>query len=102
MTIAKIALALAGLLAAGGAAAQSAGITLPSGAVPPELSGQDNAVVVANCSACHSLDYIVTQPRGKGEQFWRDSVTKMITVYGAPLSPETAQQVVTVLASKFG
>lgn len=102
MKIANMVLALAGLLAAGGASAQVVGITLPREATPAELSGQDNAVVVANCSACHSLDYITTQPRGKGEQFWRDSVTKMITVYGAPISPEAAQQVGTVLASKFG
>jgi hypothetical protein len=97
-----IALALASLLAAGGAVAQSTGIALPPATIPSELAGADSAVVVANCSACHSLDYITTQPRGKGEQFWRDSVTKMINVYGAPIAPETAQQVATILAAKFG
>lgn len=102
MKIANTMLMLAGLLCAGGAAGQSASITLPPGTIPRELAGQDNAIVVANCSGCHSLDYITTQPRGKGEQFWRDSVAKMITVYGAPISPETAQQVSEALTAKFG
>ncbi len=59
-------------------------------------------MVVNNCASCHSLDYLTAQPRGKGAQFWRDSVTKMITVYKAPLSPEEAEQVSAVLAKKFG
>jgi hypothetical protein len=58
--------------------------------------------VVDNCSACHSLDYITTQPRGKGEQFWRDAVAKMVNVYKAPLSPEDADAVAATLARKFG
>lgn len=102
MKIANIALGLASLLVAGGAVAQSTSITLPPAPVPAELRGADNTVVVANCSACHSLDYITTQPRGKGEQFWRDSVTKMINIYGAPIAPDTAQQLGTILAAKFG
>lgn len=102
MKTANVALALASLLVAGGAVAQSNSITLPPATIPAELGGSENAVVVANCSACHSLDYITTQPRGKGEQFWRDSVAKMITIYSAPIAPDTAQQVGTILAAKFG
>ena len=49
-----------------------------------------------------SLDYITTQPRGKGEQFWRDAVAKMVNVYKAPLSPEDADDVGAALARKFG
>jgi len=93
---------LALLLLAGGVSAQSIGYQLPTPPTPPELADVGAQVVVANCSACHSLDYIVTQPRGKGEQFWRDSVTKMISVYGAPIAPEQAQEVGTVLAARFG
>lgn len=102
MKSANTLLALASLLCAGGAVAQTRSIALPPATIPAELGGAENAVVVGNCSACHSLDYITTQPRGKGEQFWRDSVTKMITVYGAPITPETAQQVGTILAARFG
>jgi predicted secreted protein len=89
-------------LAAGLASAQPVSIDLPFGEIPAELSETDAQVVVRNCSACHSLDYITTQPRGKGEQFWRDSVTKMINVYGAPLSAEDADAVAATLAHKLG
>ena len=77
-------------------------IELPIGDTPPELADPASEVVVNNCSACHSLDYITTQPRGKGEQFWRDAVAKMVTVYGAPISPEDAAAVGAELARKFG
>jgi mono/diheme cytochrome c family protein len=95
-------ISLAVLLLAGAVSAQSIGYQLPTPQTPPELADEGAQVVVANCSACHSLDYIVTQPRGKGEQFWRDSVAKMISVYGAPIAPEQAQEVGTVLAARFG
>ena len=91
----------AGLLSLA-AAAQPLNIELPFGDVPPELAEPDSRVVVNHCSSCHSLDYITTQPRGKGEQFWRDSVAKMINVYKAPLSPEQADAVAATLARKFG
>ena len=99
---ANLALATAAALLAAAAFAQPATIELPLGETPPELAGPASAVVVNNCSACHSLDYITTQPRGKGEQFWRDSVAKMVTVYKAPISPEDADAVAAELARKFG
>ena len=89
-------------LLAAAAFAKPEGIELPPGETPPELADPASEVVVANCSACHSLDYITTQPRGKGEQFWRDAVTKMINVYKAPLSPADADAVGATLARKFG
>ncbi len=70
--------------------------------IPAELARADGEVVVRNCTACHSLEYIVTQPRSKGAQFWRDSVTKMITVYKAPIEPADAEAVAAALAAKFG
>lgn len=68
-------------------------------ALPP---GPYVELVQSHCSACHSLDYIRTQPRGKGEQFWRDSVTKMTGVYGAPISREDADRIVAYLAQTYG
>lgn len=90
-----------GLLGAA-AFAQPVTIELPFGEPPAELAGPDAVVVVRNCSACHSLDYITTQPRGKGEKFWRDSVAKMVNLYKAPVSPEAADAVSAVLAEKLG
>ncbi len=70
---------------------------------PVELPpGPGVELVQSQCSACHSLDYLQTQPRGKGAQFWRDSVTKMIGVYGAPISPEDADRIAAYLAQTYG
>ena len=89
-------------LASFAAFARPVAFEFPVGKVPSELAGTEAEVVANNCSGCHSLDYITTQPRGKGEKFWRDSVTKMVTVYKAPITPEDAAKVAAVLAGKFG
>ena len=98
----NLVLATGAALLAAAAFAEPAAIELPLGETPPELADPASEVVVNNCSACHSLDYITTQPRGKGEQFWRDAVAKMVNVYKAPLSPEDADAVAATLARKFG
>lgn len=97
-----IALAASAALLAAAAFAQPVVIELPLGETPPELADPASEVVVNNCSACHSLDYITTQPRGKGEQFWKDSVAKMVNVYKAPIAPADAEAVAAQLARKFG
>jgi mono/diheme cytochrome c family protein len=53
------------------------------------------------CGICHSTDYIVTQPRGDAKQ-WDAVVTKMVKVYGAPISEADAKAIVEYLASAFG
>jgi len=60
-------------------------------------------VAEANCAACHSADYINTQPRGPGfgKDFWQAEVTKMIKVYGAPISDEDAKEIVEYLAKAY-
>lgn len=75
---------------------------LPEDRMPAELAQSDAEVVVNNCASCHSLDYIVTQPRGRGAKFWQDEVAKMLSVYKAPVVPEDADAVAKVLARKFG
>jgi len=76
-------------------------------APPPEtaslLPGASVEVARANCSPCHSFDYITTQPRGQafGKDFWRAEVTKMIKVYGAPISEDDATTIVEYLASTY-
>lgn len=68
-------------------------------ALPPGLGAE---LTAATCSACHSLDYVTTQPRGKGAQFWKDSVAKMVSVYGAPVGKEDAEVIATYLATTYG
>ena len=47
-----------------------------------------------NCAACHSADYIKTQPRGEKfkKDFWAAEVTKMIKVYGAPIEDAESER----------
>ncbi len=70
--------------------------------LPAALADAPGQIVAGNCAGCHSLDYITTQPRGKGAQFWRDEVTKMVNVYKAPLAPADADTVAGILDHKFG
>lgn len=74
-------------LLGGGAIARLQTYALPSDEIPARLNGTAAEIIVTNCAACHSLDYITTQPPGKGPQFWRDAINKMVTVYGAPVDP---------------
>lgn len=53
------------------------------------------------CVSCHSTDYIVMQPHGNAKQ-WEAVVTKMVKVFGAPVSPEDAKTIVEYLATQYG
>ena len=53
------------------------------------------------CVSCHSTDYIVMQPRGNARQ-WDGVVTKMIKVFGAPVSDQDAKTIVEYLATQYG
>ena len=56
-----------------------------------------------NCTACHSADYIRTQPRGATfkKEFWKAEVTKMIKVYGAPIDDADVGTIVDYLAATY-
>jgi mono/diheme cytochrome c family protein len=56
-----------------------------------------------NCTACHSADYIQTQPRGAKfkKDFWQAEVTKMIKVYGAPIDEADVGKIVDYLAATY-
>ena len=77
-------------------------ITLPGDHGYAELKPGPGAEITRNnCVPCHSTDYIVTQPRGDAKQ-WQGVVTKMIKVYGAPISDQDAKTIVEYLASAYG
>ena len=65
--------------------------------------GANLDVVQGNCGACHSADYIQTQPRGPkfGKDFWQAEVTKMITVFGAPIEPKDVPAIVDYLTANY-
>ena len=53
------------------------------------------------CRACHSADYISTQPSKRGKAFWEAEVQKMIKVYKAPIDPADAAAIVDYLAATY-
>src|SRR5262249_33406507 len=50
---------------------------------------------------CHPTDYIVMQPPGDQKQ-WDAVVTKMIKVFGAPVSEADAKTIAEYLARQYG
>ena len=76
-------------------------------ALPDETAtfkpGPNLETVQNNCTACHSVDYVQTQPRGPKfkEDFWRAEVTKMIKVYGAPIDEADVGKIVDYLAQTY-
>ena len=63
--------------------------------------GPNLEVVQGNCGACHSADYIHTQPTGPNfkQDFWQAEVTKMIKVYGAPIDDADVPKIVEYLVA---
>src|SRR5271165_6410970 len=55
----------------------------------------------ANCAACHSADYISTQPSKKGKAFWGAEVQKMIKVFKAPIADADAATITDYLATNY-
>jgi sulfite dehydrogenase (cytochrome) subunit B len=96
--------ALAAIAALGAVAATAAPLNY---AVPEETAafkpGPNLDVVQNNCTACHSADYIMTQPRGEKfkRDFWQAEVTKMIKVYGAPIDEADVGKIVDYLATTY-
>ena len=60
--------------------------------------GVETAIV---CQACHSADYISTQPPGEGKAFWQAEVQKMIKAYKAPIGDNDAAVIVNYLAATY-
>ena len=76
------------------AAAQESTITLKPG------PGLDK--VQANCSTCHSLDYIQMNSPFLNAAAWNAEVTKMIKAMGAPIGDDDAKVIVEYLAKNYG
>ena len=65
--------------------------------------GPNLETVQNNCTACHSADYIKTQPRGEKfkKDFWAAEATKMINVYGAPIDEADVGKIVEYLTATY-
>ena len=98
----RLALAAAASLVLASASAAPVSYALPeeTAAFKP---GPNLEVVQNNCTACHSADYINTQPRGEEfkKDFWQAEVTKMIKVYGAPIDDANVGKIVDYLVATY-
>src|SRR5262245_33932816 len=104
MTMRHHILALAAITAVGVVAARAVPVVYK---LPEETAafkpGPNLDVVKANCTACHSTDYVNTQPRNmkSKKDFWQAEVTKMIKVYGAPIDDADVPKIVEYLAATY-
>ena len=55
-----------------------------------------------NCVSCHSLDYLRTNSPFLDRKGWQAEVTKMTSVFGAPIAPEDAKTIVDYLVKNYG
>lgn len=73
--------------------------------LPPETAklapGEGAPLVTAQCVACHSLDYISTQPP-MNRAGWTATVVKMKEKYGAPIQEDQTEKLVNYLAATYG
>ncbi len=66
--------------------------------------GPNLDAVQQNCGACHSADYISTQPRPLKDPhaFWQAEVVKMQKAYGAPIEDSEIPKIVDYLTQTYG
>ncbi len=79
---------------------RSVNVTLPDSSINlPDGPGRD--VVLYNCLACHSADFIAQQPL-QPASVWEAEVTKMRKIMKAPVSDADAKTIVAYLAAVKG
>lgn len=59
-------------------------------------------LVRQHCLACHSADYIVSQPSESTRDYWTHTVTKMQTAFGAPIPDSDVPAMVDYLVKNYG
>jgi hypothetical protein len=64
--------------------------------------GPAREVVETNCSACHSLDYIVMNSVFLDRKGWQAEVTKMVKVNGAEIADEEQAKILDYLVNAYG
>jgi mono/diheme cytochrome c family protein len=90
----EILLASVALLACDGAVGDETQIRMKDAPETPLL--------LANCSGCHSLDYVQMNSRFIKRAGWEAEVKKMVSVMGAPVSDADAAKLVEYLTREYG
>ncbi len=67
-------------------------------------AGPGAELAQGQCAACHSAEYVATQPRNlpNPKAFWTAEVVKMQKVYGAPIPQENVAEIVDYLVAAYG
>lgn len=65
-------------------------------------AGAGQETVQGNCAVCHSLDYIRANSVFLSMDGWKAEVTKMRSIYGAPIDDATAEEILHYLAANYG
>lgn len=67
-------------------------------------AGPHLETVQGNCAACHSAEYVATQPRTFADPraFWTAEVVKMQKAYGAPVDNADVPAIVDYLVQTYG
>jgi len=58
--------------------------------------------VQANCSVCHSLDYVQMNSTFLSASAWDAEIAKMINVYGAPINATDLDTIGNYLKANYG
>jgi len=67
----------------------------------PELAqGEGREIIQIFCRFCHSTTYITMQPPLPAAT-WESVVNKMIDIYGAPISEDSARQIINYLRTHY-
>ena len=64
--------------------------------------GPGRDLVLGNCSACHSADYIQMNSPFMKRAAWEATVNKMINALKAPIDPADAKAITDYLAKNYG
>jgi hypothetical protein len=83
-------------------AVAAAATTVGAEEKPVPLKPGPGEDAVANCNACHSLDYIPMNAPFMTRKTWEAEVTKMINAYGAPIDSADAKTITDYLAHNYG
>jgi len=67
---------------------------------PSDLPGYQ--LVQKNCIACHSAQYVSSQPSSSSRSYWTATVHKMEKIFGAPIDEKEIPEMVDYLVKIYG
>ena len=98
-----LAMAIAAFALGVGTLADAKTITLPMEGPPLKASPLPGyAKAQSNCVACHTAEYMLYQPPTAPRAYWAAMVTRMKTVFKAPINDADMPEIVDYLVKTYG